>query len=324
MSDDASLTLGEEQSYPVAFGEVQFSEREAADAFCRIAGKFYERNFGVASKTEIELVMFEILAEKTRGLSDLALAKRLGITPQMVSNRRTKLALRNDLGSCDWAASLLEVLDSRTYVLRETKSGCEMKILFSSKMAVYEFEDALKGCGHYFDNSFNSLVVVTPMSAVFDLLFQEMAGLPMPKGCENPGPGGYIKYCFEKRKIKDPQVREAIAKLWKSEACAKTSAVVKGIGKSTVRIAFSTAFKNLTIDQVANCATALYSIVDSYIEDSKPAGEKGDGGEGEGKRSDSFPIQFLNNIKGIAKCLTKREELVVEEGVRGDVVPKER
>lgn len=308
-----------ESSKPVVFGEVGFSEHEAAEAFHKIASRFYERNFGAASKTEIELVMFGILVEKAPGLSDLALAKRLGITPQMVSNRRMKLALRNDLESCDWAASLLAALNSGTYVLREAKSGCEMKIMFPSKMAVYEFEDALRECGHYFDNSFNSLVVVVPMSAIFHLLFEEIAGLPMPKGCENPGLGGYVKYCLGKKKIEEPQVREAVEKLWGQEALEKTEA----FGKGVARTAFSAVFKGFMVDQVVDCAQALCSMVSDYVEDGGPPDENRDDADS-AQKVDGSPLPGrLKSIEGIAKHLSSREKLVIEGGTSEKTTTKE-
>lgn len=307
-------------SEPIVFGEVEFSEHEAAEAFHKIASRFYERNFGAASKTEIELIMFGILVEKAPELSDLALAKRLGITPQMVSNRRTKLALRNDLESCDWAESLLKVLDSGTYVLRETKSGCEMKIMFPSKMAVYEFEDALRGCGHYFDNSFNSLVVVAPMSAIFHLLFEEIAGLPMPMGCESPGPGGYVKYCLGKKKIEEPQVREAVEKLWGQEALEKTTA----LGKGVARTAFSAVLKGLMVDQVVDCARALCSMVSNYMKDGGPSDEKRDDA-GSVEKADASPsLGRLKFIEGIAKHLSSREKLVIENDTPVETTLKEK
>lgn len=306
-------------SEPIVFGEVEFSEHEAAEAFRKIASRFYERNFGAASKTEIELVMFGILVETAPDLSDLALAKRLGITPQMVSNRRTKLALRNDLESCDWAASLLKALDSGAYVLREAKSGCEMKIMFPSKMAVYEFEDALRGCGHYFDNSFNSLVVVAPMSAILHLLFEEIAGLPMPKGCENPGPGGYVKYWLGKKKIEEPQVREAVEKLWGQEALEKTAA----FGKGVARTAFNAVLKGFMVDQVVDCAQVLCSMASNYMEDGGPPDEKRDDAGSVEKVDGSPSLGRLELIEGIAGHLSSREKLVIEGDIPVEATSKE-
>lgn len=315
MTDNTSS----ESPKPIVFGGVEFSEHEAAEAFREIASKFYERNFGTASKTEIELVMFGILVEKASDLSDLALAKRLGITPQMVSNRRTKLALRNDLESCDWAASLLAVLNSGTYVLREAKSGCEMKIMFPSKMAVYEFEDALRECGRYFDNSFNSLVVVVPMSAIFHLLFEEIAGLPMPKGCENPGPGGYVKYCLGKKRIKEPQVREAVEKLWGREVLDKAA----DFGKGVAHVAFNAAFKGLVVDQVVDCARALCSMVSDYVKDGGPPDESRDETDSVEKVEGSSSSRRLKLIEGIANHLSSREKLVIEGGTSEKTTTKE-
>ena len=96
--------------------EIEFKEKEKY--FDEIAAKFFNRNFGTASKNDIELLMFKFYIEtlindyedksdKTinyDNISDYKIARDLGITPQRVRN----LKLKKDLvypQKFDWRVS---------------------------------------------------------------------------------------------------------------------------------------------------------------------------------------------------------------------------
>lgn len=81
----------------------QFSTKEKAEMFDEIAARYYNRNFGQMSKTDMDLLMFHFYIEKissvsTRGdgtldylqCSDYKISKELGITQQRVRNLKVK------------------------------------------------------------------------------------------------------------------------------------------------------------------------------------------------------------------------------------------
>ena len=79
------------------------TDKKKADAFDRIAEKYYFNNFGTFSKSEIDLLMFDIYLEQSiinnklntnlvnyNAVSDYKMARNLGITPQRIRNLKIK------------------------------------------------------------------------------------------------------------------------------------------------------------------------------------------------------------------------------------------
>lgn len=98
-----------------------------AEAFDKIADLFYNRNFGSASKAEIELLMFSILMDgmihkhsgdnnvmDMNACSDFNMAKMLGIPKTTVKNLKLKKQARYPV-EFDWRESLKSVVDSIRY-----------------------------------------------------------------------------------------------------------------------------------------------------------------------------------------------------------------
>ncbi len=75
-------------------GTREASEQRKIASFNKIAELFYNRNFGQAGKTEIELLMFHLFMEECRdenkSLTDYSISKSLGITQQRVRNLKIK------------------------------------------------------------------------------------------------------------------------------------------------------------------------------------------------------------------------------------------
>lgn len=83
-----------------------------------IASKFFNRNFGQASKSEIELLMFHLYMEhrlkNKKSTTDYSLSKELGITQQRIRNLRIKEQLVYPR-EIDWKEYLAKQLDNARY-----------------------------------------------------------------------------------------------------------------------------------------------------------------------------------------------------------------
>lgn len=97
---------------------IEFTPAEKAELFDKIAECFYNANFGMLSKAEMELMMFrfyiEKLIENNRNkdgtidyikCSDYKISTDLGITQQRVRNLKVKNQLTNPI-AYDWKAAL--------------------------------------------------------------------------------------------------------------------------------------------------------------------------------------------------------------------------
>ena len=108
--------------------EELFAEFDKTDAFDRIAELFYNKNFSSASKSEIELLMFDFymkaLIKKYKDdetgiidyntCSDYRIAKDLGITQEKVRNLKIKKEARYP-EDYDWKKSLLSLKEFVRY-----------------------------------------------------------------------------------------------------------------------------------------------------------------------------------------------------------------
>ncbi len=82
--------------------EMRFSDKKAAENFRKLAQLFYNKNYGQASKSEIELLMFHFYMDNLRDkaeanndksystYSDYKISKEIGITQQRVRNLKIK------------------------------------------------------------------------------------------------------------------------------------------------------------------------------------------------------------------------------------------
>ncbi|MCM1579002.1 MAG: hypothetical protein NC078_09415 [Ruminococcus sp.] len=99
------------------------TDSEKIKAFDEIAGLFYRRNFGTASKSDIETLMFRIYMRAliannsdANGVldysvcSDYKIGRALGITPQKVNNQKVRTELRYNQPDFDWKKSLRKII----------------------------------------------------------------------------------------------------------------------------------------------------------------------------------------------------------------------
>ena len=108
-------------------------QAKKAEAFDKIADMFYNRNFGAASKTEIELLMFSIFMDgmihkhsnhdnvmDMNACSDYSIAKMLGIKQSAVKNLKLKKQARYPV-EFDWRKSLESIKEHIRYDSRKQR-----------------------------------------------------------------------------------------------------------------------------------------------------------------------------------------------------------
>ena len=104
-----------------------FTGSEKISCFDRIASHFYSRNFGQMSKSDIELMMFDIFMKKmiednrdTNGTvdyskcSDYRISQELGITQQKVKNLKVKSQLVYPV-DYDWKLALAKLIKNARF-----------------------------------------------------------------------------------------------------------------------------------------------------------------------------------------------------------------
>lgn len=107
--------------------EVGFNNEAKIEAFDKIAELFYGRNFGSASKAEIELLMFSIYIDEMikqnvdedgtldySNCSDYNIGKQLGIPQERVRSLKVKKQARYPI-SFDWKKSLQRIQNDIVY-----------------------------------------------------------------------------------------------------------------------------------------------------------------------------------------------------------------
>lgn len=108
---------------------IDFSDEEKIKAFDDIQEKYFHNNFGTASKSDIELLLFKIYLEHILAghrndetgviddyncCSDYMIAKELGITPQRVRNLKVKKQLVYP-EEFNWKEALKNLLGKASY-----------------------------------------------------------------------------------------------------------------------------------------------------------------------------------------------------------------
>ena len=106
---------------------ISLTEPEKAELFDEIAALFYKQNFGMASKSEIELLMFHIYLEKMiqqninadgtldyNQCSDYRISRELGITPQRVNNLKLRSHMVHPI-EFEWEKSFATLIEHAYY-----------------------------------------------------------------------------------------------------------------------------------------------------------------------------------------------------------------
>lgn len=147
--------------------QVTFTVQEKADRFDQISKMFYETNFGLASKAEIELLMFKFYYEKLiesnrtstgnidyNACSDYRISKDLGITQQRVRN----LKIRKQLvypAKYDWKKELSILMNNARYDEKLNK----ITVSIPDPNLYYDIQNFIEELGGYIDIQLNSKIL---------------------------------------------------------------------------------------------------------------------------------------------------------------------
>lgn len=146
---------------------VTFTPEEKAACFDQISSKFYQQNFGMASKVELELLMFHLYLDKLINenksedgtinyskCSDYLIAKELGITQQKVRNLKIKKQLVYPL-AFDWKKSLATLTENARY---DTVSH-KITINIPDPNLFYELDNYIEETGGYVEMQLNPKIL---------------------------------------------------------------------------------------------------------------------------------------------------------------------
>lgn len=114
-----------ETGFEKKYRELFPSEKEKAEAFDRIAEKFYFANFGSTGKAEIETLMFSLYLDRIlentpdktefSAYSDYTLSKLLGISQSRVSSLKVRKELLYPYHGFDWRDSFAKIVSRASY-----------------------------------------------------------------------------------------------------------------------------------------------------------------------------------------------------------------
>ena len=155
---------------------VSFSDNEKIEMFDEIAARFYEANFGQASKADIELMMFNFYIQKMikdnqeqdgtidyNKCSDYRISKDLGITQQRVRNLKVKNQLINPI-NFEWEKAFAKLVSNAKFEHQKVIISIPDPNLF------YEIQNFLEEQGAYIDRQLNSKLLVIRVEYFIDLL----------------------------------------------------------------------------------------------------------------------------------------------------------
>lgn len=157
---------------------VSFTEKEKAILFDRISAYFYEANFGQASKSDIELMMFRFYIEKMIAdnraedgtidytkCSDYKISKDLGITQQRVRNFKVKNQLICPI-EYDWKTALAHLTENARY----DKVTKKVTLNIPDPNLYLEIQNFIEENGAYVEKQLNSKVLQLRAEYYIDLI----------------------------------------------------------------------------------------------------------------------------------------------------------
>lgn len=176
----------DENNANIDFKKLFDTDKKKADAFDRIAEKYYFNNFGTFSKSEIDLLMFDIYLEQSiinnklntnlvnyNAVSDYKMARNLGITPQRIRNLKIKKQYVYPV-KFDWKESLANILnDDKNIHIVDNKT---IKINIPDPNLFLAIQEEIEAEGGYLDIQLNSRLLSVPIDnfmIIVKLIFEE-------------------------------------------------------------------------------------------------------------------------------------------------------
>lgn len=132
------------------YKEIFDTPEKKAEAFDRLAERYYKCNFGTCSKSEVDIIMFMCYLREwekqleQKGISPLSynsdykIGRELGLTPTKVQNLKVKVQLAYPEERGDWKKTLLYLLENeKNFYIKDEK----VFIKLPDKNMYYEIED---------------------------------------------------------------------------------------------------------------------------------------------------------------------------------------
>ncbi len=144
--------------------KIAFSPEEKIRHFDELSDLFYKRNFGNASKADIELLMFHFYLEKllcenqnndglanNSACSDFRISQELGITQQRVRNLKVKKQLVYPV-EYDWQKALA----NRMNLARCDETGTKVTVPINDPNLFMEIENFIEEQGWFIEKQLNN------------------------------------------------------------------------------------------------------------------------------------------------------------------------
>lgn len=147
-------------------------DKVKAEAFDKIAEKYYFSNFGSTSKADFDVLMFSIYIEqilqKSQGdftsYSDYTLSKQLGITQAKVSNLKVRKELIYPYKDFDWKKSLVAI--SKNAIFEDEK----IKLFIPDRNVFLEIKNAVETMGGFIEIQITSNLLQLRLPFFLDLI----------------------------------------------------------------------------------------------------------------------------------------------------------
>lgn len=142
-----------------------FDDKAKAAAFDKIAENYYECNFGTMPKSELDLLMFSIYADRilaankndSQDYSDYELSKALGITQQRINSLKVKKQLKYPRMGFDWKDEFVKISQNARY-----EEG-KIKVYIPDPNIYIELKNVIEKAGGYVDGTLTpKLLQISP------------------------------------------------------------------------------------------------------------------------------------------------------------------
>ncbi len=166
---DTSKGLLYEDEYEMLFPDAE----SKANAFDKIAKLYYMNNFGSASKTDIDLLMFSMYLDRIysmeeveeKDFSDYRLSRILGITQQRINSLKERKELKYP-SQFDWKNAFLKVLP------KAELSGGKVYIFINDQRLYVELCNAVRELGSYSETTLTRQQFVVSPAVLVDLMVE--------------------------------------------------------------------------------------------------------------------------------------------------------
>lgn len=147
-------------------------EKTKAEAFDKIAERYYYANFGTMSKSDFETLLFSIYLERIlekheeniNMYSDYTLSKLLGVPQSRISSLKVRKELLYPYEKFDWKKSFERISDRAIY-----ENG-RIKLFIPDRNLYLELKNAIEMSGGFIEVQLTTNLLQVPLSYFLDLL----------------------------------------------------------------------------------------------------------------------------------------------------------